>query len=970
MATNNERQPHREEEEEEHEYVDGNRIERCGEELPRTSGGFHLLRELGRGGMGVVYEAEELSSRRHVALKLFAPQGDANEAAYQRFEREAKLAASISHPNCVFVYGAHRIDGVPAIAMELCRGETLDDRLRAKAPVPIADALRWILDVIDGLEAAEREGIIHRDLKPSNCFMTEDGRVKVGDFGLSCTLESDVRLTRTGDFLGSPLYAAPEQVRGREVDLRSDIYSVGATLYALLTKHPPFEGAGVGEVLARILSEDPVPPRSLRSDISVELERVLLRMLAREPADRPQTYGALRAELQPLCSTVVEPGGLVGRLAAYVVDETLLTVGNLLLMFGVGQLGFEGTTLDPSSGMSFESLPLQLFPMLFMILYYGLFEGLRGATPGKWLVGQRVVAVENLRPSVRRSTMRASVFILASFLPVQALLAFVGEHPQLVLLAGPLDFAASLALFATIRRRNGYRAVHGLLSGTRVIQNPSPFWRARRSVDPPRTKTVVTSQLPSRVGAYEISACVAATPAGRILAGSDPALSRGVWLHEIAESVESADDARRASQRPGTLRWLDRLVEGEKAYEVYESPDGDSLSGVLTGPHSADREWSWPRISRLLIELAAELAARARADASECISFDQLWIDRTWGLRVLDVAVVARASAQPAPALPPVRVLGEAARRMLESEGSAPLPPDLPGHAEPPLRRLLGLDEPFNSVAEAHEELRRWTTRPQAVSRSLRLAQLGMSVALPTFVAVGMSVLAGIFSAFGGDMARSQSYLDELLDGRAAHTGELLSDQDQRARRILLAEYYTSWIGPGTAVYLPANQLALEKEILSSHPAPTEAEDAWARQHIERSEAAAGWHRNLSPETAKDVMFFSLCALVFINGLVSTLLAILARGGVSLRVFGLLVRTKRGARASRLRCAWRSLLGWAPFLPIYVVGAELYVSGHGLTGTTALVGGAPAHLGLLSYAVRHPAQSLPDRLAGTCLVPR
>jgi serine/threonine protein kinase len=225
-------------------------------ELPREVAGFRLLRVLGKGGMGIVYEAEELASGRRVALKVLADELSVSEEAFERFRREARIAASVSDTSCVFVFGAHQVEGSPAIAMELCVGETLDHRIQTGDRVPVADAVRWTMQILDGLEAAHQAGVIHRDVKPSNCFLTAEGRIKVGDFGLARSLERDVQLTRSGVFLGSPLYAAPEQVRGRQVDLRSDLYSVGATLYAVLTGRSPYHGENLGEVLARILSED------------------------------------------------------------------------------------------------------------------------------------------------------------------------------------------------------------------------------------------------------------------------------------------------------------------------------------------------------------------------------------------------------------------------------------------------------------------------------------------------------------------------------------------------------------------------------------------------------------------------------------------------------------------------------------------------------------------------------------------
>jgi serine/threonine protein kinase len=203
--------------------------------LPRTSDGFELLGELGRGGMGIVYRARELSTNRVVALKVLPYSMQDRETAFDRFQREAILAASISDPRCVFVYGAHSIEGSPAIAMELVEGQTLEHVIQSGEKVPVTQAVRWTIELLEGLEAAHRANVLHRDVKPSNCFLGADGHVKVGDFGLSRSIETQIQLTDPGQFIGSPLYASPEQIRGREVDERSDLYSAAATLYALLT---------------------------------------------------------------------------------------------------------------------------------------------------------------------------------------------------------------------------------------------------------------------------------------------------------------------------------------------------------------------------------------------------------------------------------------------------------------------------------------------------------------------------------------------------------------------------------------------------------------------------------------------------------------------------------------------------------------------------------------------------------------
>src|SRR6266540_2214854 len=180
---------------------------------PATVGAYRLLRPLGSGGMGTVYEAEETSSGRHVAVKLLNAQAASSSEAMQRFRQEGRLARQIAHPNCVFVLAADEQEGRPYIVMELMPGTTLKDLIEKEGPLPPEQAVAKILDVIDGLQAAHAHGVLHRDVKPSNCFLVHDGRVKVGDFGLSKSLVSDAHLTRSGTFLGTPLFASPEQIK-------------------------------------------------------------------------------------------------------------------------------------------------------------------------------------------------------------------------------------------------------------------------------------------------------------------------------------------------------------------------------------------------------------------------------------------------------------------------------------------------------------------------------------------------------------------------------------------------------------------------------------------------------------------------------------------------------------------------------------------------------------------------------------
>lgn len=188
-------------------------------------GGYRILNELGRGGMGVVYEAEEETTGRRVAIKLLSSSFRRTDKRVQRFLREGQVAASITHPRSTFIYAAGQEDGQFFIAMELMTGGTIREVVDQLGPLPIRKAVDFMLDVIDGLEAAHAAGVIHRDVKPSNCFLTADGRVKVGDYGISKSLISDAALTQTGAFVGTPQFAAPEQIKAGTIDQRTDIYA-------------------------------------------------------------------------------------------------------------------------------------------------------------------------------------------------------------------------------------------------------------------------------------------------------------------------------------------------------------------------------------------------------------------------------------------------------------------------------------------------------------------------------------------------------------------------------------------------------------------------------------------------------------------------------------------------------------------------------------------------------------------------
>ncbi len=273
--------------------------------IGQTVSHFRILEQLGAGGMGVVYLAEDLRLGRRVALKFLPPQALPGDEELARFRREARTAASLSHPNVCTIFEIDEHDGRPFIAMELVEGRTLA-ALIAEGPLPLARALDIAVQVADGLIAAHARGIVHRDLKPANVMVTGAGLAKIMDFGLACAGEG-TRLTREGSTLGTVAYMAPEQARGEAVDRRADLWALGALIYEMLTGRRPFRGEHDPAVVYAILHEEPEPPTALRTGVPLELERIVLKALCKRPEDRYQHADDLRADLRRLARETAEP---------------------------------------------------------------------------------------------------------------------------------------------------------------------------------------------------------------------------------------------------------------------------------------------------------------------------------------------------------------------------------------------------------------------------------------------------------------------------------------------------------------------------------------------------------------------------------------------------------------------------------------------------------------------------------------
>ncbi len=279
------------------------------------NGRYRVLQKLGEGGMSVVYLAEQINIERKVALKVLHGEYARDEVFVRRFRQEAKLAASLNHRNVIQIYDFDQAeDGNLFIAMEYLLGKTLKGLMRAGTP-DIATVVQLAIQIADGLAAAHRAGVIHRDIKPENIMVVSQGNeIKIMDFGIARLREADAatRLTRAGSIMGTPAYMAPEQIEGKQINEKTDIYAFGIVLYEMLSNTVPFTAPTPAAVLIKHLKEAPVPLRKLRREIPAQLERIVTQALEKKPERRPANMAdvaaALRkAELEFPASSVKPP---------------------------------------------------------------------------------------------------------------------------------------------------------------------------------------------------------------------------------------------------------------------------------------------------------------------------------------------------------------------------------------------------------------------------------------------------------------------------------------------------------------------------------------------------------------------------------------------------------------------------------------------------------------------------------------
>jgi hypothetical protein len=710
-------------------------------------GHYEIGRLLSRGGMSEVWEAEDLDTGRHVALKALEWRLD-GALDHARFLREGRLAARVNHPNIVYVFGTEEIDGVPVIAMELAGGGTLKDLVTADGPMRPARAVGVMLQVIAGLEAAAAAGVLHRDIKPSNCFVDAEGRIQVGDFGIAVAtaVQPEATLTRTGGLLCTPTFASPEQLRGAPLDVRSDIYAVGGTLYYLLTGRPPFDEEHVVRLIERVLNERPPAVGAVRRDVPRTLDKIVQQCLAKDPAERPPSYAHLSRLLLPYRSASPIPAPLGLRAFAFLLDGMFVR-GAVLPFYILAQQLF----------VLASSIEL-LAPSALFFAYFGVTEGLWGASPGKLIVGLRVVGTGPQPLGVRRLLARSFLWLLV-LAPLTAVgptrIAGLPYYLDLLTQTAAI-FTGLVILFSGARRTNGFAGLHDLATDTRVVlklQVESPS----ASPSPPSASPVLPAA-PTRLGPYVL---LDETAAPGVAVGFDQQLARRVWIHHAPAGTPAASLARRSVSRPTRLRWLTGSRGTDGGWDAYEAAEGEPLRKAMQQPRT------WATVRGWLQDLAQEMLTAGEDETGLPLSIDRVWVTNARA-RLLDWLPDG---VEGAPASSEFNSLDvRHAQHFLYDVAMRGLSVQQPGlnravdlvgvplHARELLDELAS--ERFDTTAAIVERLRLLATKPLTFTRARRCAHLAICGAAPLGVMVIIPALVVSLSLQSPDVA----LLDRLPD--------------------------------------------------------------------------------------------------------------------------------------------------------------------------------------------------------------
>ena len=909
---------------------------RVGEQFGR----YRIIRLLGKGGMGEVYEADDLEARRRVAIKVLG-NAQASPADHDRFLLEGRLAAAINHPNTTYIYGTEDIDGIRVICMELVPGGTLKDLLEQKGPLPVIEAVDAILQVIAGLVAIQAHGIVHRDIKPANCLLDGSGIIKVGDFGLSTAASGDENPLKGMDyFRGTPAFSSPEQLRGENLDVRSDIYSVGVTLFWLLTGKTPFEARNIGDLIETVCKTLPHSPRRLRPEIPKGLSQIILRCLEKEPKNRYKTYAELQRALQPFASPAPDPATLLRRGLAAAVDNVILVTASIIL--------------------ASHSFQLALFAS--SLVYYSLLEGLFRRTAGGALFGLQVVGPNGATTGIPRAVLRTFCFIIILSVPAQNLPTFIAW--RLVWL---------LIIFSTATSKNGLSGLHDLISNTRVLfkpvyKSPRPATQGSQTRKPAAAEKL-QDETRAAIGPYSIVKLLKKYDGIELLQGHDPKLQREVWIEVLPAGSPELPAARRGVCRVGRLRWVNSVRSSAQSWDAYEALSGTSLLRLIP-----DKQ-AWDKVRYWLLDLAEELSA-GLADQSlpPLVGLERVWIGKDGRAKLLDfpapdisgenslkIAIAVKDSRSARLFLNQVAVALLEGSPVSAADAQREVAVPIPLHARQFLNELR-VPDPLVI------QLKSLPDKPAHISRTTRAGIIASLALIPILVAIpwtGLTILMQQECQKQPDLAPLRRTLDRL-ESVSWNPNETAA---KRALEIYVAQRYSGtvsdsniWSTAYAQFFMSSKRRLAEEAVATFRNASPEDVEASTR-------LLDPYIKEYNPEvipgigtTALTIFIKSFCLFA---GVASVFCPLLLRQSPLLRLWGVAFVSTDGSVVSWLRVACRNFLAWLPMFMIAIL--DLY-NAHWLGSELLLLILLCIFLAGVAWSA-FATRSIQDRISGTNLVP-
>jgi hypothetical protein len=838
-------------------------------------------------------------------------------------------------------------------------------------------------------------------------------------------------LTKTGAFMGTPLYASPEQIRVEKLDPLTDLYSAAATLYFLLTGRAPHQTGDAVATMAAIVA-DPAPSmRRLRPELSPTLDKVVLRALERDRQRRYRDLEEFKQALEPFLPSRLSIGGMGIRLGAYVIDYLLLTI--VMMPWILSTMGNDAQSFfDPHRALEYLRYPW--IGGLFWMAYYGVSEGLWGRSLGKQLLGLRVQTLRGDVPGLPRALLRAFIFELAFQSGIIVSMILWRVHLQRELSYGEVVFYANLVnfinfigmvagiglLLSPMRARNGYRGVHEFASGTRVVRLP-PIIKRRTFPDRTRTFAPVEESL-RRLGPFDVQG-VLHTGTERVLLGSDPALGRNAWIWLRPAGAPPLPPARRDLARANRPRWLASGEQAGQHWDAFLAAPGSTLVEIVAdeGPIS------W-RDARPLIEQLSDEARAACDDGTlpAHLKLDQLWIQPGGNLQLLDFSLDREATGGTANAgsdaqARAVAFVSQAVPHMLETplpgergRVSAPriayastheeddqpavsLRARLPAHARRALTPLFTPGTPLQTFDALQKGLHASREQPTEVTRYRRAGQLGISLALmflgPCFCLIGATLVPAFTSInFYIHATEGEIRLHNLEEEAGADFVRSMASPQWSVRLKALAQLDQDLalgdrLAATVARYREQRETRLQSSsrlgrvIVSAFQQSIDMQISMARERGEFQSPsvrqAADRAASQTPLEGDDLLRGTAIATL-ICPVLGIIWAFAWRGGLSYRLAGIDLVRADGLAAARWQCAYRTLLFWLPVVGLFLISNYLEVSFWSRPEETWLTwlawlswwAAIAVMAGAAVLALVFPTRSPLDRLAGIYLLPK